>query len=136
MAMDAERQEQVAARIREFRGPRPQRVIADKAGVTVRAYQAWEAGGGINWENIAPLAEALGVSEERLLFGRDEPDPSQFERIERKLDALLAHFDVSPPETLDAIVSDFEQETEPPPSSDGDAKPGVPKRQRRGHRPA
>jgi transcriptional regulator with XRE-family HTH domain len=92
MAMEAERQREVAARIRDLRGPRPQRVIADLVGVTLRAYQAWEAGGGINWDNVQQLAEALGVTEEYLLYGRDaqaEPDPSQLDRIEAKLDRLI-----------------------------------------------
>ena len=90
MAMEAERQAQIAARIRELRGPRPQRVIADLVGVTLRAYQAWEAGGGINWDNVRALADAFGVSEERLLYGRDEPDPSQLDRIESLVTQLLA----------------------------------------------
>jgi len=90
MALQAERQAEVAARIRELRGPKSQAAIAAEIGVTVRAYQRWEAGGGINWENIRPLADALGVSEERLLYGRDEPDPSQLDRIESLVMQLLA----------------------------------------------
>jgi transcriptional regulator with XRE-family HTH domain len=91
MAMEAERQQEVAARIRDLRGPRPQRVIADLVGVTLRAYQAWEGGGGINWDNVQQLASAFNVTEEFLLYGRTEaaPDPSQLDRIEAKLDQLL-----------------------------------------------
>lgn len=59
--------------------------------MTLRAYQAWEAAGGIAWENYARLAKAFNVSEEYLLYGVDEPRPSgtQMDRIERKLDELL-----------------------------------------------
>jgi hypothetical protein len=39
-------------RIRELRAGIPQPRIADQVGVTLRAYQEWEAGGGIGWDNL------------------------------------------------------------------------------------
>jgi transcriptional regulator with XRE-family HTH domain len=94
MAMDAQRREELAARIKELRGLRTQQAIADRVGVTLRAYQAWEAGGGITWENIEALAKAFGVSEDYLLYGEVGDRlraGTQLERIEAKLDALLTH---------------------------------------------
>lgn len=91
--MEAQRREDLAARIKELREPRPQQAIADKVGVSLRAYQAWEAGGGISWENLEQLAKALGVTEEYLLYGEagDRARTStQLQRIETKLDALTA----------------------------------------------
>lgn len=100
MAMDAQRQEELAQRIRELRGRTPQRVIAERVGVTERAYQEWEGGGGIAWENLAALAKVLGVSEEYLVYG-EAGDAARMgthlerllegqRRLDAKLDALLS----------------------------------------------
>jgi transcriptional regulator with XRE-family HTH domain len=56
-------------RIRELRAGIPQPRIADQVGVTLRAYQEWEAGGGIGWDNLVKLAEVFGVTEEYIEFG-------------------------------------------------------------------
>lgn len=112
----------VAARIRDLRGRVPQQLVADRVGVTLRAYQAWEAGGGIGWENLRKLAKHYSVTEEFILYGSDDapPTPSQLERIEHgiarleriehKLDALLAHFGLSevsdPAELLEQELAD------------------------------
>lgn len=51
-------------------------LLRERAGahvVTLRGYQAWEAGGGIKWENVKVLAEVLGQSPEWLMNG-DETD--------------------------------------------------------------
>jgi transcriptional regulator with XRE-family HTH domain len=101
MAMEAQRQEELAQRIRDLRGRTPQRVIAERVGVTERAYQEWEGGGGIAWENLTTLAEVLGVSEEYLIYG-EAGDAARTgthierllegqRRLEAKLDALLVH---------------------------------------------
>lgn len=105
MAMDAQRREELAARIKELRGLRTQQAIADRVGVTMRAYQAWEAGGGITWENIEALAKVFGVSEDYLLYGEVGDRlraGTQLERIEAKLDALLAHHGLDLSEALTA----------------------------------
>jgi transcriptional regulator with XRE-family HTH domain len=104
MARDAQRREELAARIKELRGLRTQQSIADRVGVTMRAYQAWEAGGGITWENIEALAKVFGVSEDYLLSGEVGDRlraGTQLERIEAKLDALLAHHGLD----LDALTA-------------------------------
>ena len=95
MAMEAEQREAIAERIRQLRGRVPQREIADRVGVTERAYQAWEAGGGIAWDNLQALANALGVSDEYLIYG-DAGDQArlgtQLERVEARIvrvEALL-----------------------------------------------
>lgn len=85
-------QEEIAARIRELRGPRPQPYIADKVGVTLRALQRWESGhGGIAWQNIERLAEVFGVSTNYLLYGEAEPHgpQTQLDRIEALLRRLV-----------------------------------------------
>lgn len=93
MAADKERQEEIGARIRELRGRRPQPTVADAVGVTLRAYQAWEAGdSGIAWDNLVKLAEHFGVSEDYIEYGESgRSGPStQLDRIEEKLDILIA----------------------------------------------
>lgn len=114
MAMDAQRQQELADRIRELRGRTPQRVIADRVGVTERAYQEWERGGGISWENLTELAKALGVTEEYLVYGEDGDTHRAATRLERieteqrrlgvKLDALLDHFGIEDA-SADEVVS-------------------------------
>lgn len=91
--MDKQRQLEMAARIRECRGRRPQPVIADEVGVRLRTYQHWEEGdGGISWENLEKLAEVHGVTTNWLLYGEQTPGTpeGQLDRIEGKLDELLA----------------------------------------------
>jgi transcriptional regulator with XRE-family HTH domain len=92
MAMEMERQLEVAARIRELRGQMPQPKMADRVGVTLRAYQRWEAGDGIRWDNLERLAEIHGVTTNWLLYGDERPEGarSQLDRIEQKIDELLA----------------------------------------------
>lgn len=89
--MELERQAEVAARIRQLRGPKPQPVIADAVGVRLRTYQHWEAGdGGIAWENLTKLADVFGVSPDYLLYGEREArgPQSQLDRIESRIASL------------------------------------------------
>lgn len=88
-----DRQRAIGARLRELRGPRPQPVVAEAIGVTLRAYQSWEHGdSGIAWRNLHALAEYHGVSENYILYGEQKPKgaETQMDRIEAKLDQLLA----------------------------------------------
>jgi transcriptional regulator with XRE-family HTH domain len=59
MALDAKQRAERAQRIKQLRGESPytQAAIADRVGVTPRAYQRWEEGGGIEWEHLERLAE-------------------------------------------------------------------------------
>jgi hypothetical protein len=86
------KREDIASRIRVLRGARPQPQIAHEVGVTLRAYQEWEAGGGIAWPNLRRLAEVHGVTTDWLENGDGQPEHAhaQLDRIERKLDELLA----------------------------------------------
>lgn len=115
MAMEMERQREVGERIKELRGPRPQPHVADQVGVTLRAYQAWEAGeSGLAWANLRKLAEFFGVSENYLLYGSEEPaGPSdQLQRIEEKLDRLLAQWAVRETEEADELDEPKERASE------------------------
>lgn len=110
MAMELERQQEVGARIKELRGPKPQPLIADEVGVTLRAYQEWEAGGGIAWANLQKLAAVFNVSENYLLYGAAETrgPQTQLDRIESKLNELLGRLPMAqatevPNETPDAL---------------------------------
>jgi hypothetical protein len=67
-------EESVATRLRTLRGRRPQTVIAAGVGVSLRAYQQWEAGGGIAWHNLDALAKLHSVSTEWLLSGAEPPE--------------------------------------------------------------
>lgn len=95
---EAERQREIGARIKDLRGRIPQPVIADRVGVTLRAYQAWEAGGGIAWDNLVKLAEVFGVSEDFIEYGLggDYKPGTNAARLEQKVDALLVHFGIDP----------------------------------------
>ena len=76
------------AELRE-RSRMTQEIAADKAGVTLRAYQKWEAGGGIQYANLAKLAEVFRVPVERITGEDATPDPfstaGQLDRIETLL---------------------------------------------------
>jgi hypothetical protein len=64
----------------------------------LRAYQEWEAGGGIAWDNLVKLADVLEVTPEYIEFGisgRPRPD-TDLGRLERKIDALLEHAGMDP----------------------------------------
>lgn len=63
VALDEQQQLARAARIKQLReeSPYTQAALADLVGVTPRAYQRWEEGGGIEWEHLERLAEVHGV---------------------------------------------------------------------------
>jgi len=63
MALDEQQQLERAARIKQLReeSPYTQAALADLVGVTPRAYQRWEEGGGIEWDHLEKLAEVHGV---------------------------------------------------------------------------
>lgn len=91
MALDIERRKEIGARLKELRGPVPQPVVADRVGVTLRAYQAWEAGdSGIAYDNVVKLAKAFKVTEDYILNGPppETVDESQLDRIERRQEDL------------------------------------------------
>lgn len=66
-----------------------QEVAADKAGVTLRAFQKWEAGGGIQYANLQKLAEALDVSVEQITGETETPNPF---RISDQMDGGFDEF--------------------------------------------
>ena len=63
------------AQLRE-RAHLTQEAAADKAGVTLRAYQKWEAGGGIQYANLQKLAEVLQVPVDQITGEPSTPDLS------------------------------------------------------------
>lgn len=69
-----------------------QKDLADAIGVETRTVQRWLAGEGIAKRNWTELADALDTTVRFLVFGEEEPkvDASQLDRIEEKLDRLLA----------------------------------------------
>lgn len=76
------RRKAVAERLRELRGLHSQQWVANRIGVTSRAVQAWEAGGGIAPENIESLAALYKVDEDYILNGNDRrPSPDQVSEI-------------------------------------------------------
>lgn len=92
MAADKERQEEIGARLKELRGRKPQPVVADAVNVTLRAYQAWEAGdSGIAWDNLVKLAGYFGVSADYIEYGETgrEGPSTQLDRIEAMLVEVL-----------------------------------------------
>lgn len=101
----------IGQRIKALRDPMPQQKVIDNAGldVTLRAYQAWEAGdSGISWDNLERLAGFFGVTTEYLLSGVERrASPDQLDRIESKLDEALSMLHASAAlDALDAIETD------------------------------
>ena len=103
MAKDVERLEDQGARIKQLRlqATRSQLQVANALHVTPRAYQLWESGrGDIATENLTRLARYLGTTPDFIRYGvmkRERPqalgtadEPSQLDRIEDKLDQILA----------------------------------------------
>lgn len=66
-----------------------QEAAADKAGVTLRAYQKWEAGGGIQYANLQRLADALKTTVEQITGEVETPSPF---RVSEQLDDVTAVF--------------------------------------------
>lgn len=108
MAMELERQAEVAARIKELRGPKPQPVIADAVGVRLRTYQHWEAGdGGIAWENLQKLADVFAVSADYLLYGEREARGPQ-----SQLDQMQATLEQIASDVRELMAQGFQRELE------------------------
>lgn len=113
---------QRGARIKELRHANhlKQPAVAERVPVTLRAYQEWEAGGGIAWENVKALAKIFGVDPDYILSGPKAETPSlprvgQLDRIEQKLDQLLAALKTaSPSDPRDQALDIAEGRTKPP----------------------
>jgi transcriptional regulator with XRE-family HTH domain len=70
--------QEIAARLRELRGTRPQTLVAGEMGVSERTLQNWESGATKpNYRSLQLLAEYYGVGEEFILAGgrRTRPRP-------------------------------------------------------------
>jgi len=90
--------------------------LARRKVVTLRGYQTWEAGGGIRWENVKVLAAFHQVEPDYILTGQEPEAPDlldslngdtrkleeRLDRIERKLDELLADKQPSKPSKREA----------------------------------
>src|SRR3954469_24020612 len=91
-AFMALRNQEIAARLRELRGKKPQTTVADELGVAERTYQNWEAGEAKpSYRNLQRLAEYFGVREDYILAGASEHAPSPFagqDAIADRLDAI------------------------------------------------
>lgn len=95
MARDAYKRQEQGERLRELRGPLgngrykiKQDTVADFVGVSTRAYQGWEGGTSeIKWENVEKLAAFFDRDPHFILHGGEQ---TQLDRIEAKLDAVLA----------------------------------------------
>lgn len=126
---DQEQKHRIGERLRTLRerSPYTQEAVADHIGVTIRAYQKQEQTGGVKYENLEKLADLFGVTvsyfyEERPALSRD----AQLDRIERKLNALLALGITAGPEAepeermrallaaQSALLSDRQDEEDPP----------------------
>lgn len=94
---EAERQAR-AQRITDLRERKraTQPEVADFVGVSLRAYQRWEAGGGIDRDNLEKLGEFYGVDWRLIDRGDDLETPD-----------LMAAF--SPTAALSAAVAELDQ---------------------------
>lgn len=77
-----------------------QQVMAERLGIAYRTYQTWEAGMVVpEWPNLEKLAAFFGIKPEDIigespdvgaLLGLEPPDQAQLDRIEEKVDQVLA----------------------------------------------
>jgi transcriptional regulator with XRE-family HTH domain len=74
MALDAAQRLARGERIKQLReeSPYTQPVLAEQVGVTLRAYQRWEEGGGIEWDHLEKLAEIHGVDVQWIHKGEEQ----------------------------------------------------------------
>jgi transcriptional regulator with XRE-family HTH domain len=111
-----------AERLRELRAAThmSRENVANEIGVTTKTLYEWENGGKIRWENAQKLAAfytdklSVTVTAEELV-SRELIEPttpvggvSQLDRIEAKLDAIIAHFKIDI-DTEEAIIAGAEQ---------------------------
>lgn len=112
-----------AQRLRELRGVRSQQWVADRVGVTARAYQAWEAGGGIAGDNIEALAQVFKVDEDYLVYGNDRrPSPDQVTEmldLLRRLEGRLTRIEDL---LTEGELEDLEADVAPPKSPPADRR--------------
>jgi transcriptional regulator with XRE-family HTH domain len=88
-----------AEKLRELRDAAhlSQEHVAHEVGVSTKTIRSWEHGGKIRWENAKRLGAFYGVDAEELV-SRDiatmpaalEPEAGQLDRIEAKLNRILA----------------------------------------------
>jgi transcriptional regulator with XRE-family HTH domain len=83
-----------------------QEAAAARAGVTLRQWQRWEAGAGEpRAGSMQKLVDAFSIDPSDFYEpSAQEEAATQLDRVERKLEALLSHFDVVTPDRR------FEQE--------------------------
>jgi transcriptional regulator with XRE-family HTH domain len=97
---DLERGQRIKA-LREAHAEYGQKHLAAAAGVSLRAYQAWEAGGGIKVENAKALAKFLKVDWRWLINGETAPAKG------RTTPDLMATVNGDVPDDLRAQVQDL-----------------------------
>lgn len=96
---DRLKQRKIGERIAEAREARrlTQPVVAERVGVSLRAYQNWESGGTrIAWANLERLAKILEVAEDYILSGAGEPAvpvPIDTDQQFVEIDARLANIE-------------------------------------------
>lgn len=84
----------IAKRLREFRGTRTQRQIADVIGITQSAYSLWEVGRrNKKFEDFARLCQRLNISADWLLGLTDERKSLRIEgdiaELQKKTDEIV-----------------------------------------------
>ena len=113
MAADLERHQEQAERLKQLRLQKERRIgkrisqetAAFEIGVSARTYRTWEGTGAtIGFENLKAAAEYFDTTTAYIEYGQHEQEPtpdilrhsnaSQLDRIEQKLDEVLAHLGV------------------------------------------
>lgn len=92
--------------LRELRSGcgRSRETVAADLKVTTKTLYSWENDGGIKRENAERLAAYYGIDDYTSLVTRDPDGGDQLDRLEAKLDAILAHLGV------DAVTSPGESD--------------------------
>lgn len=113
--------------LRELRETRhlSQEEAAHEIGVSVKTIRAWEKGSGIRWGNAKQIGQFYGVDPNSLVAREgingkpaDIPDPfsnPQLDRIESKLDKLLAAIGQPDFEGIEQAAAAAAQESAPAP---------------------
>lgn len=107
LAEMALRRERVVERLTELREQHnlTQEQAAQRVGITTRQWQRWESGESMPYpKSLDSVASKFGITVQEFFDGDPELGPGQLDRIEAKLDAILAYLSRtdSPAEVLEA----------------------------------
>lgn len=89
--------------------------VAAEIDVTTKSLYSWENDGGIKRAHADRLAKFYGVEDPGTLVRRTEEAGDQLDRLEAKLDAIIAHLGIrtiTPSEVADVVEAEAQRHVE------------------------